>query len=221
MDAFWTWNGWTAVGSIATVLALATLVFATAEFVVKRRQVAEFMLDWAPIATAAVAGGTFHVFEFHNFGRGAARLVSLTLCGARAHIDNTNRAPEVLGAGSTFTLLVTSPDLEQAWVRYVYSAQADRRRFVVEWHPLMRNGAMADELSRQENADDARPWIRRAFYRRRVKPVAPGGVPFGVVIGRDGAKTFVKMLQGPSGAVYREMIPRGTAPVLAYVPETT
>ncbi|MFJ2542739.1 hypothetical protein [Microbacterium sp. NPDC087589] len=218
LEDFLKWYGWTAVGSIATVLALAALVFATVEFVVKRRQVPVFMLGWEAIATTTTPTGEFHLFEFHNFGRGPGRLVSLTLCGAWAKLDDEHRTPQILAPGGTFQLLVSSPDLEQAWVRYTYGTQADRRTFHVRWEPLITQGAMADEFAAQQDKDAAQPWIRRIFHRYRVTSVAPGGVWYGVARGRNGGdKAYQMIIGGPAGAVYRETVARQVPPSLPYV----
>ncbi|MBT2474234.1 hypothetical protein J7E68_06490 [Microbacterium sp. ISL-103] len=202
MDAFWTWSGWTAVGSIACVLALATLIFATKELLAQRRQVPLFRLDWEIFATRTTGADSFHVVEFRNFGRGPGRLIDLTLCGAWARLDDEHRAPAIVESGGRFRLLVSSPDLGNAWVRYVFQTQANRQRFEVRWEPLHSVGAMEDEFDRQTTEWSNRSWWRRFRDSRTPASVAPGGRPVGIVQGLKATDQVKTLLHAPPGSIF-------------------
>ncbi len=217
MDAFWTWNGWTAVGSIACVLALATLIFATKEVLAQRRQIPLFQLNWEIFATKTIGAETFHVVEFRNFGRGPGNLIDLQLCGAWARLDDEHRAPSIVEAGGRFRLLVSTPDLERAWVRYIFQTQADRQRFDVQWGPLHAEGAMDVEYERQTTEWGARSRWRRWQDRRKPASVAPGGQPVGVVKGKSAPEEIKILLGAPAGSTFYSGKALSRPASLAYV----
>lgn len=217
MDAFWAWNGWTAVGSIACVLALVTLVFATKEVLAQRRQIPLFQLDWEIFATRTIGGDSFHVVEFRNFGRGPGNLIDLQLCGAWARLDDDHRTPAIVESGGKFRLLVSAPDLEQAWVRYIFRTQADRKRFDVRWEPLHGDGAMEDEYARQTTAWADRNWWRRWQDNRKPASVAPGGRPVGFVKGKNAGEEVKILLQAPAGSTFYSGKALSRPAPLAYV----
>lgn len=208
------------MGSIACVLALATLVLAFAEVRRQRRQMPIFQLRWDFYATTSRATDRYHVVEFRNTGRGSGEFIALTLCGARAHLEEEFLAPHSLGSGQTFRLLITSPDLEKAWVRYIYRTEADERRFAVEWQPLYPLGAMSDEWDSQTTTRAERNWFVR--LRDRIRPrrtkVAPGGIHFGVLPRRNHDARLAEFLRAEPGDVFYSALVVGPAPTLPYVP---
>jgi hypothetical protein len=218
---FLAWPGWAGVGAIATILSLATLVFAVARFIIQRRQMPLFRLSWEFIGTATADGKQYHLVEFRNVGRGTGDFVTFTMCGARAEATEGFLAPRMIASGQTFRLLVTSPDLSTAWVRWSYRTLDHATRVTFVWRSLIRTGPMAQQYKRElEN------WESRSYYdmmrdAARPRPVGPGGAPVGTVVYSNGAvEKIAKLLDlDRPGEIHSSVFAGSEEPAaLNYVP---
>ncbi|CAN7151840.1 hypothetical protein LJR044_002488 [Microbacterium foliorum] len=219
MDKFLSWDGWAGVSAIAQIVALVTLIAGFARFIALRRQVPLFRFSWDFIGTHEVDGHEYHLVEFRNVGRGAGEFMDIHIIGADVLRIEGFIPPTVLGSGESFRALLTSRDLSQAWIRWIWRTQNHESRWFVRWAPAVRSGAMQEQWKL-----DVERWLWRSTYdiaRHRFKPryVGPGGAPAGMASGPNGGDRLASMMLGGDleAIVTHILFRQGTPQALPYV----
>lgn len=217
---FLAWPGWAGVGAIAQLLSLATIIAGVWRFVVQRNQMPRFLLTWDFIATTEIDGDAYHIVEFRNVGRGTGEFHGLHFANARPHPLEGFLAPQALAANDSFRLLITSPDLKQAWVRTLIRTPDNRFRLRIGWRPLIATGTLREQFD-----TDLDEWAARSYYeiirdRLKPRPVAPGYAPRATLNGRRRLHTLSTILATPGRDDSWWMARAGTddPPSLPFVP---
>lgn len=171
------WDGWQAVSGVAQLLSLLTLAFALVQLSRNRRQfpLAGIGIDVIGSVSVGEEQARYHVVEFRNAGRGIMNLIALEVFQGRLLLLDGYHARSHLGSGDSFRLLLTSPNVEDVWIRAAYRVEDHRHRVVVRWLPLARQGAIAEQwFSDRDGESRLRMAPRRLMDRFRPRPVMPG-----------------------------------------------
>lgn len=171
MDEFLSWPGWAGVSGIAQLVALVTLVGAAWRFILQRRQMPLFALDYGVLGSASRDGIEYHVVEFRNTGRGSAELHLLEFFGASVRFEQDFVAPRVLMPGGTFRLMLSSPVLKNVWFRLTWRTPDAKGRVTLAWWPLVY-GPVRDQW--KADVRDGKRFSRRVIRALRPRQVAPG-----------------------------------------------
>lgn len=209
------------VATSAQVLALLTLVGGLIRVVSLRRVIRAVMLISSETKTVVIPDvGHFHCLTFTNIGRGTMHLRSLSFVGARPYLTAGYEAPEVLGSGEAFDLLITSPDMSNAYFVACFAADDDFRMTEVRWEPLRRKTPLGDAWEKQSDIE----YRLRAWYRIRdrfsPRPVHPDAFTRTRFRYRANSKQFQKAMAGGKSPsthypAYPVAEPSGTLPYLS------
>ncbi|MDF2667250.1 MAG: hypothetical protein K0R81_3100 [Microbacterium sp.] len=181
MTEFLEWDGWNALGAIASVLALATFGVGLFQVVRRQRQIKPVVIGWDIVGT--VKGprrkDKLYVLEIRNSGAGVAFIRQLTLVHARGVTNVAHRPKKTLGRGESFTLLIRSDDLWKAWFRLEWREEQDRRLYRIRWYPLLwsTHGGPGSSLAEKQEAHRDRRrlglWWTRVRTYWAPRPVDP------------------------------------------------
>lgn len=179
-DTSWIgWEGWGFIGTVAQVVSLVTIAGAALQYVSQRRQMPAFLLDWRVLGTATISAatgsGTYHLVEFRNIGRGVGHLIELQLFNAQVFRTADYRARSVLGAGDSFSMLVTTPDVSAVWVRAAWRVENDQWRVSACWAPLVWSGPLYEQWLGERAAHGRRSLLERWWDRSDPRGVEPQG----------------------------------------------
>ncbi|MFK4789889.1 hypothetical protein [Microbacterium sp. ZW T5_56] len=189
-----TWVWWTPLGVVAQLVSLGALVFAIREVVRSRRQVPLVVLSYDLFGVMRRDGQAYHLLEITNSGRGPALFHYGGMVGARPVLFAEHRAPRVLGSGASFTLAVTSTQIQDAWLIVIYGDHEDRGTVNMRWEPLTPAGALGKRYNADIDEWDSRTRTQRFKDRHWPRPVGPGSAPWATFRSSKEAATFRRRL---------------------------
>lgn len=134
--------------AVATIVSAGAVLAAVGLWMVRLRRISQVVFGWDIVGIERLDRFPWTkalVLEIRNSGVGAARLLELQLVGAQMLESMEHRARKTLGSGERFTLLVTSPDIREAWFRVMWREDASRTRATMEWRPIVSGTRLAEQ----------------------------------------------------------------------------
>jgi hypothetical protein len=168
------WEGWTAVGSIASVLALFALGFAIYEVLLRRKRIRPVVWGFDLFGTMSNGVNTYHLAELHNGGTGTASIVTLAFVGAKPVPVADYRFRAVMGPGERMVIPLTAERVADAWFVIIWTEDADATLKHVEWLHVTHVGSAVTEWGKSLARTRALGRFRNVPRGRRPRPVGPG-----------------------------------------------
>jgi hypothetical protein len=167
------WAGWTFIGTVAQIVSLVAIAIAVAELV-RRRRASPPVVWWLEIiGTYNLSGGQVaHVLNIHNAGTGAATLLNTIYVNSRV-IERPGFLHQMtIGAGEKMTLLVTSKQIESAYLILSWTTHEDRNLVHVVWEPLASSAGLSRTWIESDDRVPKHRWYH-GLRGRHPRPVGP------------------------------------------------